>query len=408
MTMVRNDDGRAGGPTVLSVSRLTALLRDLVEENFLAVAVEGEISNFTAAASGHYYFALKDANAQMRAVMFKPHNRLLNFLPENGMQVLCAGRVSLYTQRGEVQLLVERLEPVGVGGLQLAFEQLKARLAEEGLFAVARKRPLPPFPTTIGVVTSGSGAAVHDILQILGRRGSGLRVLLSPVRVQGEGAAEEIARAIVAQNRLGAAEVLIVGRGGGSLEDLWAFNEEVVARAIHASKIPVISAVGHEVDFTISDFVADLRAPTPSAAAELVVRNRLELEGHVDQLTLRLAGLLRGRLATVAARLDGLAQRLRAPGRDLPVLRRQVAELTGRLLRSRQQGDELRCQHLRGLIARLDGLSPLAILGRGYAIVTREADHATITDAARLTPGERLAVRLAQGALRARVEEIHE
>jgi exodeoxyribonuclease VII large subunit len=302
---------------ILTVTRLAALLKEVVEENFAQVLVEGEISNFSVPASGHFYFSLKDESAQVRAVMFRSQARLLAFRPENGMQVILSGRVSLYPQRGEVQLVAERLEPLGIGSLQVAFEQLKTRLAGEGLFAEARKRPLPTFPRTVGVVTSATGAAIHDIVNVLRRRGAGLRLLLAPVRVQGDGAAAEIAAAIADHNRLGVADVLIVGRGGGSLEDLWAFNEEVVARAIHASAIPVISAVGHEVDFTIADFVADLRAPTPSAAAELVARSRLELEGHLDHLAQRLAGQMQGRLELLNERVTGLSRRLRSPRQQL-------------------------------------------------------------------------------------------
>ncbi len=292
-------------PRILSVSRLAALLKEVVEDNFVQVWVEGEISNFSAPASGHFYFTLKDAGAQLRAVMFRSQNRLLKFRPESGMQVVCSGRVSLYSQRGELQLVVDAIEPRGAGSLQVAFEQLKAKLEAEGLFAQARKRALPAFPKTIGVVTSATGAAIHDILQVLRRRSAGVRVQIYPVRVQGEEAAGEICQGIAVFNRQGEADVLIVGRGGGSLEDLWAFNEEPVARAIYDSRIPVISAVGHEVDFSIADFVADLRAPTPSAAAELVVKSRQELEGHLDQLTLRLAAQMRGRLELMRERVSG-------------------------------------------------------------------------------------------------------
>ncbi|HKK01463.1 MAG TPA: exodeoxyribonuclease VII large subunit, partial [Desulfuromonadales bacterium] len=278
---------------ILTVSRLIGLLKETVEDNFVSIWVEGEISNLTTAASGHCYFSLKDERAQIRGVLFRPQVRMLRFQPENGLKVLVIGRVSLYPQRGELQLVVETMEPAGIGRLHIAFGQLKAKLEAEGLFASERKRALPSYPRTIAVVTSPKGAAIHDILQVLRRRAAGIRVILCPARVQGEGAAAEIAEAIGHANRIGDVDVLIVGRGGGSLEDLWAFNEEKVARAIAASSVPVIAAVGHEVDVTIADLVADLRAPTPSAAAELVVRSRLELERHVDQLVLRLGGQLR-------------------------------------------------------------------------------------------------------------------
>jgi exodeoxyribonuclease VII large subunit len=390
---------------MLTVSRLAALLKEVVEENFARVLVEGEISNFSVPASGHCYFSLKDEGAQLRAVMFRSQARLLPFRPENGMQVILSGRVSLYPQRGEVQLVAETLEPRGVGSLQVAFEQLKSRLAGEGLFAEARKRPLPTFPRTVGVVTSATGAALHDIVNVLRRRGAGLRLLLRPVRVQGEGAAAEIAEAIADHNRLGAADVLIVGRGGGSLEDLWAFNEEEVARAIHASAIPIISAVGHEVDFTIADFVADLRAPTPSAAAELVARSRLELEGHLDHLAQRLAGQMQGRLELLDERVRGLSRRLRSPRQQLLLWQQRHADLLRRLDRAmarRQQEAEGR---LAGLAGRLDLLSPLRTLERGYAIVLAEKTGRAVLDAAALARGDRLQLRFARGQARAVVEE---
>lgn len=391
--------------TILTVSRLNALLRELVEDNFMQVWVEGELSNFSIPASGHWYFSLKDADAQVRAVMFRAQNRLLGFTPENGMRVVCRGRVSLYPQRGEIQLIVEGLEPRGVGGLQLAFEQLKNRLAGEGLFAAERKRPLPAFPRVVGVVTSGTGAAIHDIIQVLRRRGAGVHVLLRPVRVQGEGAAAEIATAIAELNRQGEAEVLIVGRGGGSLEDLWAFNEELVARAIHDSKIPVISAVGHEVDHTIADFVADLRAPTPSAAAEMVARGRLELEGHLDHLVMRLAAQMRRRVDFGRERLNGLHRRLRSPRESLALARQRQAELARRLSQAMDRRLKERAWRLRTLAERLDDLSPLRTLGRGYAIVTRAAGE-VVRDAATLSPGERVSLRFAQGQAEARIEEV--
>lgn len=390
-------------PALVTVSRLAALLKEVVEENFVQVWVEGEISNWAQPASGHGYFTLKDDQAQLRAVMFRSQLRALSFRPENGMQVICRGRVSVYSQRGEVQLVVEGLDPRGLGALQLAYEQLKTRLASEGLFAAERKRPLPAFPRTIGVVTSATGAAIHDILNVLERRGSGLRVLLAPVRVQGEEAGAEIVAALGALNRQGEADVLIVGRGGGSLEDLWAFNQEPVARAIAASRIPVISAVGHEIDVTIADFVADLRAPTPSAAAELVVKSRLELENHLDQLRLRLAAQMRGRLALLRERTSGLQRRLRSPRELL----RRLQQRQGEGLRRLQRAMEGHLQQVRARLAnaagRLDSLSPLQTLARGYAIVWRQGEAQPLRDATGLQPGDELRLRLARGSLRARV-----
>lgn len=390
----------------IPVSRLVALLRDVVEENFVSVRVEGEISNFSIPTSGHYYFTLKESDAQLRTVMFRAQNRILRFLPENGLKVVCTGRVSVYAQRGELQFIAEGMEPSGLGGLQLAFEQLKARLAAEGLFTEALKRPLPPHPEIVGVVTSATGAALQDILQILRRRGAGVRILLAPVRVQGEGAAAEIAQAIADLNRQGQAEVLIVGRGGGSLEDLWAFNEEIVARAIRASKIPVIAAIGHETDTTIADHAADLRAPTPSAAAELVARGRLEREAHLDHLTLRLAGLIDLRLRLGREQVEGLARRLRSPLEQVVQQRRLLTQCESRLESGMRRSLQRRDEQLRSLTGRLDALSPLATVARGYAIVSD--DHNTIIrNAATLAPGEGIRVRLQHGSFRAIVDEIY-
>ena len=391
---------------ILTVSRLNFLLKDTIEENFVQVWVEGEISNFATPASGHWYFSLKDENAQIRAVMFRVQSRLLSFLPENGMKVVCRGRVSLYPQRGELQLIVDALEPKGIGSLQLAFEQLKQKLSAEGLFDLSHKHPLPPFPKTIGVVTSGTGAAIHDILTVLRRRAAGIRVILRPVRVQGEGACLEIAEAIEDLNRQGESDVLIVGRGGGSLEDLWAFNEEAVARAIHASRIPVISAVGHEVDVTIADFVADLRAATPSAAAELVVKNRLELEGHVDNLLLQLGSQIQGKLNLMNERLSGLARRLRSPDRTLALMKQREENLFLRLQRAIGHRLEEAESQLAPLAARLDTLSPLKTLSRGYAIVFREGSSQPVRSAKELSPGDPLKLRLEEGSAEARVVKV--
>lgn len=387
----------------IPVSRLVALLRDVVEENFLSVWVEGEISNFSIPASGHYYFTLKESDAQLRTVMFRAHNRLLRFVPENGLKVVCQGRVSVYPQRGELQFIAEGMEPYGVGGLQLAFEQLKERLATEGLFASEAKRLLPSHPETVGIVTSATGAALQDILQILRRRGAGVRILLAPVRVQGEGAATEIAEAINDLNRHGQADVLIVGRGGGSLEDLWAFNEEIVARAIRASLIPVISAVGHETDTTIADFAADLRAPTPSAAAELVARGRLEREVHLDHLCTRLAARIDSRLRFAREVVEGLARRLRSPLAAVAQQRLLLEQLENRLDSGIVRRLQRQRDHLHGILGRLHLLSPFATVARGYAIVTKN-DGSVLRDAMTVHPGERIHLQLQQGKLTATVE----
>ena len=317
--------------TILTVSRLTALLRGVLEENFEQLWVQGEVSNLSYPSSGHCYFTLKDTGAQLRCVMFKSSLKNLKFRMTDGMALIVRGRISVYDQRGEYQLICEYVEPAGIGALQTAFVQLKEKLDREGLFAEAHKVAMPGFPRTIGVVTSSTGAAIHDILNVLKRRFASLSVLLYPVRVQGEGAALEIARAIDDMNRQAEADILIVGRGGGSLEDLWAFNEEVVARAVYRSKIPVISAVGHETDWTICDFVADLRAPTPSAAAELVVASANELRGQVEAFSHRLQRSIENLLAAHDSRLTGLRRALHDPGTMLGHLAQRVDDLTGRL-----------------------------------------------------------------------------
>src|SRR5580693_4844274 len=282
---------------VWKVSELTDRIRDLLESAFFDIWVEGEVSNFRAAQSGHLYFTLKDAHAQIRCICFRDQARGLKFRPEDGLHVTVRGSISVYDVRGEYQIYVTNIEPVGLGALQLAFEQLKKRLQEEGLFDAARKRPLPVLPRCIGVVTSPTGAAVRDILRVLKRRFANVHVQIYPVKVQGEGAAAEIAAGVRYFNRAKFADVLIVGRGGGSLEDLWAFNEEAVARAISESAIPIITGIGHETDFTIADFVSDLRAPTPSAAAEIVVRSRDEFERHIAEHARRISQQMRFHLS---------------------------------------------------------------------------------------------------------------
>ena len=422
----------------------------MLEENFEQVWVEGEVSNLSFPASGHVYFSLKDGGAQLRCVMVKGAAKNLKFRLQDGMGLIVRGRISVYDQRGEYQLICEYMEPAGVGALQMAFVQLKERLAKEGLFDEARKRPLPDFPKRVGVVTSSTGAAIHDIINVLRRRFASLEVLLYPVRVQGEGAGLEIARAVDDMNRLGLVDVLIVGRGGGSLEDLWAFNEEVVARAVHRSRIPVISAVGHETDWTICDFVADLRAPTPSAAAELVVassnelRSRVEgysrrlqlaMENRVSGLQVRVEALRRrihdpsSMLGHLSQRVDDLSQRLEvalqngadqrrsrfervesgllhhSPLRSMEMLRQQLVSLSTHAERSLQQRlDELRQRFVENA-ARLDVLSPLSTLSRGYALAMKLPGNRLVRESGELISGDRLRVRLHRGELRCVVEE---
>jgi len=390
----------------VSVSTLVQLLQELVEDNFVEVLVQGELSNVSRPPSGHYYFTLKDGKAQIKCAMFRSHVRALRFQPTDGLAVICRGRVSIYPQRGDLQLIVEGIEPEGVGALQLAFDQLQEKLEKEGLFVPELKQPLPPFPQVIGVVTSSSGAAIQDILNVLQRRSAGLQVLLRPVRVQGEGAAAEIAAGIADLNRETDVDVLIVGRGGGSREDLWAFNEEIVARAIAASRIPVISAVGHEVDFSIADLVADLRAPTPSAAAELVVKNRLELERHLDQLTLRLAAQIRSRLSLLSSRLYGLEKRLKAPAELIKIQQLQLQQLSFRLQQSMLELVSQQNHRLALLSGRLQTLSPLAVLSRGYAIIKRGKTGEVIHTSEQLKKGDQLQVEFADGEVAIVVTQI--
>jgi exodeoxyribonuclease VII large subunit len=434
---------------VWKVSELTERIRDLIETAFPDVWVEGEVSNFRAAQSGHLYFTLKDARAQIRCVCFRDQVRGLKFRPEDGLHITVRGSLGVYEPRGEYQIYVSHIEPVGLGALQLAFEQLKKRLEEEGLFDEERKKPLPVLPRRIGVITSPTGAAIRDILRVLKRRFPNVYVLLFPVKVQGEGAAPEIVEALRYFTRAKAADVLILARGGGSLEDLWAFNEEIVARAIAASAIPVITGVGHETDFTIADFVADLRAPTPSAAAEIVVRSRQEFERHIaeyerrlvhrmryllsewrhevrdlqthrgfrqlevllrrrrqqlDELSSSLAVGLRLRLATTLQRLTRASTRLASF--DLRLwMSRWRAVLDQRRMELRVAVDRLLIGKRRAWqisTLQLEERSPLALLERGYAIAY-DASGIVLRSPDQVALGDDIRVRLARGSLDATV-----
>jgi exodeoxyribonuclease VII large subunit len=433
------------------VSELTDRIQGVLETEFVDVWVEGEISNLKLASSGHWYFSLKDEKSQIRAVVWKMDTRFVRFRPKDGMKVLARGQLRVYPPRGEYQISVQVLEPLGKGSLQQAFEELKERLEKEGLFDPARKRPLPMLPHRIGVVTSPTGAVLRDILRVLRSRYLNLEVLVYPALVQGEGAAAEIVRGIRALNRLGGLDVIVLARGGGSLEDLWAFNEEAVARAIAASRIPTISAVGHETDFTIADFVADLRAATPSAAAERVVQAKADLQARIAALEERRDAALRLRLARVRARVEAAAAhrvfaaergRLRVQAQRVDELsRRAEAGLARRVERGRAHAQRLRdrleafrfdrqlaarrerlarhserlaaffhagVERRRAALARLatslGGLSPLAVLGRGYALVWDEAGRRLVRDAAEVGEGQGLRIRLHRGALRATVD----
>jgi exodeoxyribonuclease VII large subunit len=452
-----NFDEPASSRRIWPVSELVAHVRELVEEACSDVWVEGEISNCRAAPSGHVYFTLKDAEAQLPVVLFRRQALLLRFRPEDGIHVLVRGGVSVYEQRGQMQLVAETLEPVGAGSLQLAFEQLRERLKAEGLFDAARKRPLPRFPRTAAVVTSPTGAVIRDFLNIVARRHSGLNVLLYPVSVQGDSAPAEIEAALAnlnATTHQGStlADLIVLARGGGSLEDLAAFNSERVGRAIAASELPVVSAVGHETDFTIADFAADLRAPTPSAAAELIteaqhnIAEHLAAQSHrleravrfqlllarqsladlpIDRLETRVAALLH----RLAQRLDDLVLRqesaltaqLRArqervahlaaavlrhdPRRALAAARERLAGLRARLDRSIERALHASTLSVNALAARLHALSPLAVLDRGYALVL-SPEGTLIRSTAQLAPGDIVTTRLADGAFTGRVESI--
>ena len=438
---------------IFTVTRLNSAVRMILEQDLGLVWLTGELSNLAMPSSGHWYFSLKDISAQVRCAMFKGNNRRVPFRPQDGMQVLVQARVSLYEPRGDYQLIIESMQPAGDGMLALRFEELKRRLDAEGLFDEGRKRPLPREPRAVGLVTSATGAALHDMLTVLKRRAPDLPVFIYPTQVQGSAAISQIVAAITLANRRAEVDVLIVGRGGGSLEDLWCFNEEAVARAIAGSAIPVVSAVGHEVDVTISDFAADLRAPTPSAAAELVApdrsaraqrlvhlkqrlvqaisrrqtaarhgfallqkrldhqdpKRRLEQQSQrLDELSGRLQQLLNLRLHQGERRLANLELRLqaRSPSTLLAAGKRrhQLAEERLHSLMNKRQ--DLAAHRLAMLSARLDGISPLATLGRGYSI-TRTPSGEVISRAAQVSPGQQLVTMLAEGELRVRVEEVH-
>jgi exodeoxyribonuclease VII large subunit len=394
------------GSPILSVTELTRMVRETLERHVGSVWVSGEISNFRSPGSGHLYFTLKDEGAQISAVMWRALAAGMRFRIEEGLAVVAQGEVTVYEPRGQYQIVIRRMDPLGVGALQLAFLQLKERLEKEGLFDPARKRPLPFFPRTVAVITSPTGAAVQDILRVLRRRCPMARVIVHPVRVQGTEAAGEIAEAIRTVNRMGEAEVMIVGRGGGSLEDLWPFNEEVVARAIATSRVPVISAVGHETDFTISDFAADVRALTPTDAAHMVVPDVRELGESLRSLRDRLAQSLIGRVTTAWETLGAL-QRSLAPRRFLESIRQReqrVDDLCQQLVREWRHRTELSQGRLEGLSSRLESLSPLAVLKRGYSVTLREADRKVVRDAARVKDGEVLLTRLDRGTVRSKVE----
>ena len=399
---------RESSPPVLSVGELTEQLKDALEESFPLVWVSGEISNLTRPQSGHCYLTLKDDRAQLRAVIWRTAAMRLKFDLEDGLEVVCQGAIELYAPRGTYQLVVQQIAPKGMGALELALRKLRERLAAEGLFDPARKRPLPRFPRRIALVTSPSGAAIRDFLQVLGRRWRGADVLVVPVRVQGDGAAREIAAAIALVNRLPIeVDCLVVARGGGSLEDLWAFNEEPLVRAIHASRIPVVSAVGHEIDVTLADLAADVRALTPSEAAERVAPAMDEVTHALRQYARRANVALLRRAAASRAALEALRSRrvLRKPFDRVHDLARRLDELQGRSDRAARRRIVRGRERLDSLSARLEALSPLAVLGRGYSLTQRAEDGALVRDAGSLAAGARIVTRFARGRAVSRVEE---
>lgn len=412
---------------IYSVAELNRAARFTLENGIGEVWVEGEISRLTRHSSGHWYFTLKDAEAAVSCAMFKQNNTTVLFSPKDGLNVRLLAQASLYEARGSYQLIAKKMEEAGKGSLQEQFEKLKAKLADEGLFEAARKKPLPMLPQKIGVVTSPTGAAVRDIINVLTRRFPNLGILLAPVTVQGDGAAKSIAAAIDYFNTRNDIDLMIVGRGGGSLEDLWAFNEEIVARSIAASRIPVISAVGHEIDFTISDFVADVRAPTPSAAAELAVPVKAELETRIARLAARLGGSLQNRALVLRERIPGFRLAMIHALRTGLQQRQQNVDETGRILAEclktaisaqKQRLPVLqqlmthrlenavtrRRQNLQRLEVQLRALSPLAVLDRGYSL-TQTADGTVVRDAASVEKGDLLKTRFAKGSVLSEVKE---
>ncbi|MFZ2089641.1 MAG: exodeoxyribonuclease VII large subunit, partial [Desulfobaccales bacterium] len=431
-------------PNIYTVSSLTREIRERLETHFPLVWVSGEVSNLRKPVSGHYYFTLKDADAQLRAVLFRGNHQHLRYKPEEGRQILCRGRITVYEARGEYQLIVDYLEPAGLGALAQAFEALKTRLAAEGLFDAAHKKPLPFLPRCLVLITSPTGAVVRDFLRLLKGRFANVHVLVSPVKVQGAEAAGEIVQALKEAPGYPGVEVVVLARGGGSLEDLWPFNEEAVARAIYHCPLPVVSAIGHEVDFTIADFVADVRAPTPSAAVEMMVPDKLELKRRLERLY---ASLYRGwrrhlegerrHLVSVARRLPDLSRRLvdlrlrvderadalarrfaryrqaqaqrlhlarsrlllLSPRRAIRHMRQRLDQLTPRLVLGWRRGQETRRRHLDYCDSHLKKLDPMAILQRGYAVATRVPEGTIIRDAATVPAGAGIKVRVAQGAM---------
>lgn len=393
---------------ILSVSDLTLAIKGTLERDFTSVWVGGELSDVSRPQSGHIYFTLKDDGAQIKGIVWRSVAQRLRFDLHDGLEIICRGDVDVYPARGSYQLIIRQIEPLGLGALQLAFKQLYEKLTAEGLFDPRHKQPLPAFPTRIAFVTSPTGAAIRDFLEVVRRRWQGVHVTIIPARVQGEGAAQEIARGIELANRLcPPPDVLVVGRGGGSIEDLWCFNEEVVVRAIRASMIPVVSAVGHEIDVTLADLVADVRAATPTEAAERIVPSAADIQTTLRQYQERLLASLRGRAFQARQRLEAVASRraFRRPFDGLQELSRRVDELDERAQRALRQFVVRKKEHAAAIAAHLEGLSPLAVLSRGYSVTSRADNGELLCDARLVAPGERITTRLAAGQIISRVEE---
>jgi len=392
---------------VYTISELNRKVRFLLEGQFASIWVEAEVSNFKKHSSGHMYLSLKDENSQISAAFFSRYNHQLKFQLKDGLKVLVFGKISLYEARGQYQFYIERIEPKGIGALQLAFLQLKEKLQKEGLFDPDHKKLIPKYPNRIGVVTSPTGAAIRDIINVVNRRFHGTQVLIYPVRVQGEGSAAEIAQAIKDMNQMKEVDVVIVGRGGGSIEDLWAFNEEIVARSVYDSKLPIISAVGHEIDWTICDFVSDMRAPTPSAAAEIVVQNREEIENRLiqDQTRMKhsILGLLESRIQSLNALQSSYA--FKQPLLLVDQFSQRLDELMRQLQNYLKANLSQKSQTFQGLVGRLNALSPLSILERGYSL-SFTAPGELLKDIKSVSVGDALTTRLARGVIKSKVEKI--
>ena len=393
---------------VYTVSELTKYIRMIVEESFPRIWVEGEISNFIHHSSGHMYFSLRDSGATLKCAFFKHANLKLKFKPKDGMKIIVFGTVSVYEARGDYQLIVENIEPKGIGALQLQFQQLKERLDKEGLFDPKYKQPIPFLPTVIGVVTSPTGAAIQDILNIARRRFSNVEIIINPVRVQGQGAKDEIAHAVRQFNELKNIDVMIVTRGGGSLEDLWPFNEEVVARAIFESEIPVISAVGHEIDYTIADFTADFRAPTPSAAAELVIPKKEDLSRLIKTALERLNNAIFGKLDILKDQLEDLRESyiLRQPLNYIIQRQQRIDDLRKDMSVRMDHVVNMSGEKFNRIISNLESLSPVSTLKRGYSITTKIPEGVIVKDAGLLKIGDRIETKLGHGKFKSRVEDI--